>query len=238
MRRWSVSFILPVSPHRHDLRSGITGQGKYASRHTSLAIPSVAAARDSAVPEISVYFRDARPRAERLRTTGTSGDEMLKARIVRTGVSAVAIAGLVVGLSLAAGGNSLAAAQQRTQSVTSRVVSAPRAASAQKLASTPRVASLDYTCYFPISGFYCAAHVFSGAPLFKSSGALDEILPANTTVHVTCYYSGNPPKPYKGDGYQDHVVWENIPNPISGHVPDYYVNFDKQTPGQVGIPPC
>jgi hypothetical protein len=82
-----------------------------------------------------------------------------------------------------------------------------------------------------------AAHVFSGAPLFKSSGALDEILPANDTVHVTCYYNGNPPKPYKGDGYQDHVNYENIPNSISGHVPDHYVNFDNQTPGQVGIPP-
>jgi hypothetical protein len=179
--------------------------------------------------------KPALPRAERRRTTGTSGDKMLKARILRTGFSVVAIAGLAGGLSLAAGGTTLAAAQQRTQSVTSRVLSAPKAVSMQKVAKT---ASLDYTCYFPISGFYCAAHVFSGAPLFKSSGALYEILPSNDTVHVTCYYSGNPPKPYKGDGYQDHVVWENIPNPISGHVPDYYVNFDKQTPGQVGIPPC
>jgi hypothetical protein len=111
---------------------------------------------------------------------------MLKARVLRTGFSVVAIAGLAGGLSLAAGGTTLAAAQQRTQSVTSRVLSAPKAVSMQKVAKT---ASLDYTCYFPISGFYCAAHVFSGAPLFKSSGALYEILPSNDTVHVTCYYS-------------------------------------------------
>ena len=58
------------------------------------------------------------------------------------------------------------------------------------------------------------------------------------SVHVYCYYTGNPPSPYKGDGYQDHVEWENIPSPITGHVPDYYVNFDGQTPAQVGIPLC
>jgi hypothetical protein len=158
---------------------------------------------------------------------------MLKGRIFRIGTSAVAVAGLVGGLSLAAGGTSLAAVQQRANPVTPNVASIPKAA------STPNAAaSLDYTCYFPITGFYCAAHVFAGAPLFYSSGALDQILPSNDTVHVTCYYSGNPPYPYKGDGYQDHVNWENISHPISGHVPDYYVNFDGQTPGQVGIPHC
>jgi hypothetical protein len=57
MRRWSVSFILPASPHRHDPGSGITGQGKYAGRRTSLAIPGAAAERDSARPERSVYSR-------------------------------------------------------------------------------------------------------------------------------------------------------------------------------------
>lgn len=152
---------------------------------------------------------------------------MLKARILRIGISVVAVAGLAGGLSFAAAGTSLAAAQQRAHPVT------------LKAASAPEVASLDYNCYFPItSPFYCAAHVFKGAPLFKSTGALDEILPANDTVHVYCYYTGNPPSPYKGDGYQDHVEWENIAKPITGHVPDYYVNFDGQTPGQVGIPPC
>jgi hypothetical protein len=152
---------------------------------------------------------------------------MLNARIRRIGISAVAVAGLMGGLSLTAGGTSLAAVRQPAHPVTPGRALAPTAA------------SLDYTCYFPItSPFYCAAHVFKGAPLFKSSGALDEILPSNDTVHVTCYYAGNPPSPYKGDGYQDHVTWENIPNPISGHVPDHYVNFDMQNPGQVGIPPC
>jgi hypothetical protein len=158
---------------------------------------------------------------------------MLKARILRIGTSAVAVAGLMGGLSFAAGGTSLAAVQQRAHPVTPKVASRPNAA------SMPKAASLDYTCYFPItSPFYCAAHVFAGAPLFKSSGAFDKILPSNDTVHITCFYFGNPPKPYKGDGYQDHVTWENISNPITGHVPDYYVNFDGQTPDQVGLPQC
>ncbi len=158
---------------------------------------------------------------------------MLKARILRVGISAAAAAGLMGGLSFAAGGTSLAAVQQRAHPVTLKVAARPEAA------STQQVAALDYTCYFPVtSPFYCAAHVFSGAPLFKSSGALDQILPSNDKVDISCYYFGNPPKPYKGDGYQDHVTWENISKPISGHVPDYYVNFDGQTPDQVGLSQC
>src|SRR6266571_1794131 len=65
------------------------------------------------------------PQAERRHKTGTSGEEMLKARILRIGISAAAIAGLMSGLSLAAGGTSLAAVQQRAQPVTSSVASTP-----------------------------------------------------------------------------------------------------------------
>ena len=54
---------------------------------------------------------------------------MLKARILRIGISAAAIAGLMSGLSLAAGGTSLAAVQQRAQPVTSSVASTPQVAS-------------------------------------------------------------------------------------------------------------
>ena len=152
---------------------------------------------------------------------------MLKARTLRIGISAVAVAALAGGLGLASGGTSLAAAQQRVHTVTLRA------------ASAPQVASLDYNCYFPItSPYYCQAPVFKGAPLFKPSGALDVILPANDKVDVTCYYPGNPPSPYKGDGIWDHVTHENIAHPITGHVPDYYVNFDGQTPAQLGLPRC
>lgn len=97
--------------------------------------------------------------------------------------------------------------------------------------------AVAYTCTGTpfTTGRTCVTHVFSGAPLFRSDGSLYEILPANDRVTVTCWYPGNPPSPYSGDGFQDHVSTENIPNPISGHIPDPYVNFGGHTPNQSPI---
>jgi hypothetical protein len=118
----------------------------------------------------------------------------------------------------------------------------PAQASVQKQAvinSAVISAAPDYSCYFPITGFYCLAQTLNGhAPLFRSNGSRYMTLPLNDKVKITCYYKGNPSAPWHGDGYMDHVTWENISNPITGHIPDYYVNLDGNTPGQAGIPPC
>jgi hypothetical protein len=101
------------------------------------------------------------------------------------------------------------------------------------------VVSPDWACYFPISGFYCYAQTLNGqAPLFNSNGSLYTKLPLNDKVKITCFYAGNPPSPWKGDGYMDHVTWENISRPIAGHIPDYYVNLGGNYPWQIGIPKC
>ena len=52
------------------------------------------------------------------------------------------------------------------------------------------------------------------------------------------YYSGNPAAPWKGDGYEDHVSWKISRNPITGHVPAYYVDLNNEPPGKAGIPLC
>jgi hypothetical protein len=147
---------------------------------------------------------------------------MLKRRILKAGVAMITVSGLLGGLSTLATGTSLAATKEHARPVAMMVTVSP-----------------DYTCYFPITGFYCYAQTEHGnAPLFRSSGALYTKLPLNDKVKVTCFYYGNPPAPWKGDGYQDHVTWENIANPITGHIPDYYVNLGNQTPIQAGIPQC
>jgi hypothetical protein len=76
------------------------------------------------------------------------------------------------------------------------------------------------------------------APLYNPSGQLVAKLSAGTTVEVTCYYAGNPPAPYLGDGYMDHVVWVEGRGDFTGHVPDRYVNLGGETPVEYGIPQC
>jgi hypothetical protein len=71
-------------------------------------------------------------------------------------------------------------------------------------------------CYFQTQNGY--------APLFAPNGSLHALLPLNDKVLVTCYYYGNPPAPYLGDGVQDHVTWENTIGNFTGHIPDEYID--------------
>ena len=85
---------------------------------------------------------------------------------------------------------------------------------------------------------FCFANTQHGnAPLFHHNGTFDRVLPPGTTVEVTCWYPGSD-RGWGSDGIEDHVVWESISQPISGHVPDYYVNFGGRFPWQVGIDRC
>jgi hypothetical protein len=75
------------------------------------------------------------------------------------------------------------------------------------------------------------------APLFTSSGIIS--LPPGTLVDVSCYYIGNPPAPYAGDGFQDHVTRVSGHPSVTGHIPDPYINFGlNATPPEVGVPLC
>jgi hypothetical protein len=104
-------------------------------------------------------------------------------------------------------------------------------------------ANVTYTCqgtpYVYLSRS-CAAHVFAGAPLFDHNNKYYTTLPSNDIVGITCWYSGNPPSGYHTDGVWDHVIGENIPHPIIGHVPDWYVNFNGHLPNDpaIGLPHC
>ena len=145
--------------------------------------------------------------------------------VLKFGFTLVTMLGILGVLGSANAGASLAAAPAQAHAV-ARTVTV--------------TVSPNYECYFPIiSPFYCDAQTQNGnAPLFTSSGNLDTTLPLNDKVKLTCWYYGNPPSPWKGDGYQDHVTWENISHPITGHIPDHYVNLGDQTPPQIGVPQC
>lgn len=160
---------------------------------------------------------------------------MPKRRVFRAGVGTILAAGALLGMSLTAGPAATVMPAQAGGANAARQVTAARSLNAAMIVPAAPL----FTCYFPITGFYCSAQTLNGhAPLFKSSGALYTTLPLNDNVHISCYYKGNPPSPWKGDGYEDHVIWENISSPITGHIPDYYINLNNQTPGQAGIPPC
>jgi len=82
-------------------------------------------------------------------------------------------------------------------------------------------------CYFQTK----APAGYSGhAPLFSPDGSLHLTLPLNDKVLVTCYYFGNPPSSYAGDGIEDHVTWENGVGSYTGHIPDPYINEGNATP--------
>jgi hypothetical protein len=82
-------------------------------------------------------------------------------------------------------------------------------------------------------------HTTNGhAPLFRSNGTLWGTLPLNDSVTVTCWYYGNPPSPWHGDGYQDHISWANGVGNFDGHIPDYYINLGGLVPPAYGIPKC
>ena len=76
------------------------------------------------------------------------------------------------------------------------------------------------------------------APVYNPNGSFATSLRPGTEVVVTCYYFGNPPAPYVGDGYQDHIdLIVGIGYQV-GHIPDPYVNLGDRTPPEYGIPEC
>jgi hypothetical protein len=150
------------------------------------------------------------------------GEEMPKRSAFKIVFTLVMLAGSLGALGALASGTSLAATQEQAHVVAGTAAVSP-----------------EYTCYFPITGFYCYAQTQNGnAPLLNPSGSLHTRLPLNDKVKITCWYPGNPPSPWLSDGYMDHVTWENISDPITGHIPDSYVNLGGQDPWQAGIPQC
>jgi hypothetical protein len=59
------------------------------------------------------------------------------------------------------------------------------------------------------------------APLFDPSGNLVRTLPVHSAVKVKCQYRGNPPKPWRTDGIEYHVI-----TPRVGHIPELYLTFN------------
>ena len=77
------------------------------------------------------------------------------------------------------------------------------------------------------------------APWWDHAGNFMGTLPPRTQVEVRCYYNGNPPSPWIGDNYQDHVDFIATIGAVNGHIPDHYVNLGGDTPPQFGVPtPC
>lgn len=75
------------------------------------------------------------------------------------------------------------------------------------------------------SSRHCFFYTYNeDAPVFNPEGTVGGILPPDNKVEVTCWYYGNPPPPYKSDGVQDHVVWTQHFDAITGHIPDAYIN--------------
>jgi hypothetical protein len=87
-------------------------------------------------------------------------------------------------------------------------------------AATFTCSGTDFTtsrhCYFQTEN--------GNAPIFSSNGTVGGTEPPNDKVEITCWYDGNPPSPYHGDGVQDHVVWTAHYGTIKGHIPDAYIN--------------
>jgi hypothetical protein len=100
-------------------------------------------------------------------------------------------------------------------------------------ARTPAVPDVEYSCSGNIFTSFrqCYLQTQNGnAPLFAPNGSLYALLPLNDKVLVTCYYFGNPPAPYAGDGVEDHVVWENTIGNFTGHIPDSYIDEGNADP--------
>jgi len=96
--------------------------------------------------------------------------------------------------------------------------------------SNPAAVAAPYTCVgAPFSwSRYCIAHVLKNAPLYRSNGTLYTRLLGNTAVKVTCWYRAN-------GAFQDHVTWENIAHPITGHIPDASVNIENHEPNSSAV---
>ena len=141
---------------------------------------------------------------------------MLNGRTLKLAVSIIAAAGSLAGLSVLGAGPGFAATGGQTRP--------PVAAAA---------ITSDYSVTVPVQNVDGRE-----APLFNPSGSLATLLRSGTRVAVTCYYFGNPPAPYAGDGYQDHVDLVIGIGYQVGHIPDRYVNLGGRTPPEYGIPEC
>jgi hypothetical protein len=142
---------------------------------------------------------------------------MLSARKLRLAVSIIATAGSLAGLSVLAAGPGSAATDGQA-----RASGVPAAAMTSDYSVTVPVQNVDGR----------------EAPLYNPSGSLYTLLRPGTQVTVTCYYLGNPPAPYVGDGYQDHIDLVIGIGYAVGHIPDRYVNLGGRTPPEYGIPEC
>jgi hypothetical protein len=93
----------------------------------------------------------------------------------------------------------------------------------------------SYGCVYKSPGVAanCVAPLKGTTTLFLSSGGT-RALGGGVLVEVTCYYRGSDAI----DGYWDHVVWNSQTGDEIGHVNDSQVNFDNQTPKDVGLQTC
>jgi hypothetical protein len=126
--------------------------------------------------------------------------------IIAASLSTIAIAGL------AASGSAQAAVRAPTH------VTAPSV----EYRCTGAYRSPNRSCYFQTQN--------AAAPVFNPSGILAAILPPNDKVLVTCYYRKSSPSNWLSDGYQDHVVWTQYTNSITGHIPDIYLDKGGKNP--------
>lgn len=150
---------------------------------------------------------------------------MLHLTIVKVATAALVASGLASGVTTSVSGDSVQTPQPRPA-----LQAAPVLKSVQPASSAAEIAA--GTCH------PCNVHTENGnAPLFIT-GFIQESLPLNDSVTVTCYYKGNPPSGYLSDGFQDHVTRENWPFSHSGHIPDAYVNLGGRTPPEAGLPHC
>lgn len=91
-----------------------------------------------------------------------------------------------------------------------------------------------YQCWTGGTQGICA-QVLWETDLLDSSGWPIATLPLGTWVNVECWYPNRMPG---SDGYYDHVSWTGKTGPTSGHVDDNLVDFNNQTPREVGLPQC
>jgi hypothetical protein len=132
-------------------------------------------------------------------------------------VSATMTIGALAGLSFASAGTGLAASDADTHASADAAPALEPAYSA-----TVRTQNVDGR----------------EAPVYDPNGMFGTSLRPGTQVVVTCYYFGNPPAPYVGDGYQDHIDLIVGIGYWVGHIPDRYVNLGDRTPPEYGIPQC
>jgi DNA-binding SARP family transcriptional activator len=61
------------------------------------------------------------------------------------------------------------------------------------------------------------------APLFDRANHVIRVLPANSAVVVICRYGGDPPPPWRSDGYEYHILAPN-----AGHIPGPYLTLRRE----------